>query len=94
MQMIRHQAVRRAGQFFADTRMKQNLPELVVKTVVQPAGSCRFNPHGPVDGGKGLIVRALQPCEMVEVRVTHVAKLLHAQRKVSRILWLCSSEHG
>jgi hypothetical protein len=84
--MIWHQAIRRANQLFADTGMKQNLTEITVKALVQPARFYGFNPHGPVNCGKTPIMRTHKSCEVMKVRVAHTAKLFHLPQKVSRVL--------
>ncbi len=70
---------------FTNTGMKQNLPELVVKAVIKPAGLCGLDAHRPVNGGKGLVVGALQSSEMMNVRVAHGPEIILRARKVSRI---------
>lgn len=81
VQMVRHQAIRRAQEFFADTRMKQCLPELVVKAVVQPTRRCRFDSHGPMDCREALIVRALQSGEVMEVWIAHGLEIIRLLEK-------------
>ncbi len=81
MQVIRHQAIRRAYKFFPNTGMQQNLSELKVKTVVQPAGSSLLDAHGPVNSSEALIVRALQSGEVMEVWITHGSEIIPQSMK-------------
>jgi hypothetical protein len=83
VQMIRHQAIRRTGQFLSRTGVQQNFSERAMKDFVKPAWACGHNSHGPVHSGKGLIVGALQPGKMMQVRVAHSADII-LRRKESQ----------
>jgi hypothetical protein len=71
---------------FTDTGVKNYLADLVMQTVVKPAGGCGFNPHRPVDCRETLIMRPLKSCEMMEVWLLTGTKLFHVEKKVSRVL--------
>ena len=62
--MVGHQAIRRAEQPFARGGVKHDFAELRMKQFVEPAGAAQCNRHRPVDDRVALIIFAVQTREI------------------------------
>src|SRR5215472_7396586 len=69
MQVIRHQDVRWTEETFTGGGVQKQLPEMCVKTVVQPARGAWFQRNSPQDSGETSIMFWSKPRQMVPIRL-------------------------